>query len=79
MAEGMVEGTLTSLLGKRDLLTCQKKPTYMPKETYVHAKRDLLYYCRRKSNPEERTRVCVCVCVCVWVCVCVLEKDNASD
>ena len=40
---------------QRDLLTCQKRPTYIFKETYVYAKRDLLMCQKRPAYVSKET------------------------
>ena len=43
----------TYLHGKRDLLTWQKRPTYMAKETYLPGKRDLLTWQKRPNYMSQ--------------------------
>ncbi len=50
-----------------------KQVTYLPKETYLSAKRDLLI-CQKTYLALLSSRcacVCLCMCVCVCVCVCI--------
>jgi len=45
----------TYLYGKRDLLICQKRPTYLAKETYLYGKRDLLIWQKRPTYLAKET------------------------